>query len=347
MIRNWCSWAGILKEVDPRQEGGNDCPWEEYWSDMTIAQTGEPTSQKPLRLWPGVAAVVLQWLVRFGVPMVVPGAIVFAVLGGFLGGLAIVVWWAFFSRAPRVERWGAVVLMIVALGATSRILHNSIATGMMGMMFPIYAIPVLSLGFVVWAVVSRRLPDGPRRATMVAAILLACGVWALLRTNGITGSAASDFAWRWAKTPEERLLAQAVAEPAALPATPAPSAAAKTGADWPGFRGPHRDSVIPGVRIETDWSASPPVELWRRPIGPGWSSFAVRGDLLYTQEQRGDDEVVACYNADHRQAGVDTPRRGPILGVEWRRRSARDTDPQQWSRIHIWCDRNPECAQRR
>jgi outer membrane protein assembly factor BamB len=247
---------------------------------------------------------MLQWLVRFGVPIVAPEATAFGVVGGLLGGFAVLVWWAFLSRAPRSERWGAVVLMIVALAATLRILHESIATGMMGLMFLVYAVPALSLALVAWALASHRLADGLRRATLVATILVACGGWAFLRTDGITADAHSQFAWRWAETSEQKLLARASGEPAARPAAlraaspalPSPPAAARTSGDWPGFRGPHRDDIVTGVRIKTDWASSPPVELWRRPVGPGWSSFAVRDGLLYTQEQRGDSEVVACYS---------------------------------------------------
>jgi outer membrane protein assembly factor BamB len=292
---------------------------------MPIAQTDEPTLRNPLRLWPGVLAVVLLLLARFGLKVVVPGFQGFSLgmLWGLGGALAVLVWWAFFSRARWSDRLGAIVLMIVGLAATWQVRHES-----MGSLWLVgYAIPGLCVALVAGAAASRRLPDGSRRATMAATILLACGVWALVRTEGISGDHVAEFVWRWAKSPEERLLAQAGHDRAALPPAPAaaeipreppaakaedkltplptappartasaPPSAARTGAEWPGFRGPGRDGVILGVRIETDWSKSPPVELWRRPIGPGWSSFAVHGDRIYTQEQRGDDEIVACYN---------------------------------------------------
>jgi outer membrane protein assembly factor BamB len=259
---------------------------------MTIAQTEEPTARKPLRLWPGVVAVALQWLARFVVPAVVPGALAFGMIGELAGGLAVLVWWVFLSRVPWSERLGAVVLIVVALFGTSRLIHVSIATGAQGMLFAILVIPGLSLALVVWAAASRRLSDGFRRVTMAATIVLACGVWTLVRTGGLTANFDNDLQWRWAKTPEERLVANAGHEPAPPPPV---RGATGTAAEWPGFRGRFRDGIVPGVRIATDWSLSPPVKLWRRPVGPGWSSFAVRGGLLYTQEQRGPDEVVACY----------------------------------------------------
>lgn len=257
-------------------------------------QTYKPTSKKPLRLWPGVVAVALQWVLWFVVPIVSRDTAIVAAIAAIALGLVVVVWWLFFSRAAWVERVGALVLMVVAVVVTKRVVHPSIAGGMMGMMLPVYTVPALSLALVAWAVATRRLSNGLRRASLVVAVVLACSVFTLLRTGGITGDADSDLHWRWTKTPEERLLAQASNEPAAPASLPA---AATAGADWPGFRGAERDGIARGVQIKTDWAASPPKELWRRPVGPGWSSFAVRGGRVYTQEQRGEHELVTCYNA--------------------------------------------------
>ena len=107
--------------------------------------------------------MTLQWLARFVVPVLVPAAAVFGIMAGALGGLAVVGWRVFFSRAPRLERWGAVALMVASLVVTPLFLDESVATAGMGFLFYLYAIPVLSLAFVMWAVASRRLPDGPRR----------------------------------------------------------------------------------------------------------------------------------------------------------------------------------------
>ena len=43
---------------------------------------------------------------------------------------------------------------------------------------------------------------------MVVTIVLASGMWIVLRTNGMTGEMHHDLDWRWAKTDEERILAR-------------------------------------------------------------------------------------------------------------------------------------------
>ena len=292
---------------------------------MTTAPMDEPAKRKPLRLWPGVLAVVLQWLAWFVLPIVVPEATLYGFLGGILGGgLAVLVWWLFFSRAPWSERVGAIVLMVVALFATSRIVHESIANGVMGMMFPMFAIPVLSLALVCWAVASRRLSSGPRRALLVATILLACGVFTLLRTGGMSGDGHSDLHWRWTQTPEERLLALADNEPAALPSAVTASEErrrlarlSRTRSRRHRSRRTDRDrlvSVAAGRAVApADRTGLVVVRGPRRP--PLYPGAARRG--------RGR----RLLQRDHRPAGLEAPRRGPVLGVEWRRRPARDANP--------------------
>jgi outer membrane protein assembly factor BamB len=244
-----------------------------------------------------------------------------AIVAGIVGAVLVLLWWLFFSRAPWLERLAAIVLIVVAVAVTRRLVHQSISNGMMGFMPFVFAAPLLSLALVGWAVVSRTLPGTVRAAALGAAVLAACGALTLVRTNGISGDAVADFDWRWTPTAEQRLLVTAApnrpdtriasapsetpamltethATPAvtANEAVPAVVARPPARAEWPGFRGPSRDSVIHAVRIETDWSHTPPVELWRRAVGPAWSSFAVSGDRVFTQEQRGDDEIVSAYD---------------------------------------------------
>ncbi len=276
---------------------------------------------KPLRLWPGVVLAILLVVFRL-LPAISEEFGLIGMLGAVLCGFLVVLWWLFFSRAPWIERIGLVLAVAIAMAVTKPFLHPSIVGGMMGNMFMVSVPPVLGTLFVIWAVSTRNLSNVVRRATMVLTIFVSCGVWLLARTDGVMGTGA-QLHWRWTPNAEQRLLAQpddtpavsspapvAVATPAAAPAEapteavpavatkeaapPAPTAPAmKT--DWPGFRGPLRDDIVRGVRINTDWTQAAPAQLWRRPVGPGWSSFAVSGDLIFTQEQRGQDEVVACY----------------------------------------------------
>jgi outer membrane protein assembly factor BamB len=100
------------------------------------------------------------------------------------------------------------------------------------------------------------------------------------------------FSWRlrYARDADERLAAiDAAGEASDWKATPR---------DYPRFLGNGYWAEVHDTRLETDWKAHPPIEMWRREIGAGWSSFAIVGNYAVTQEQRGERELVTCYRVD-------------------------------------------------
>ncbi len=151
---------------------------------------------------------------------------------------------------------------------------------------------------LVWWV----LLSGVRWSTRLRGLLIpaaALGVFAVLfRWDGQAGNFVPQFRFRFAPSAEERAVeyfrrqrtsSARLAEEAPFVVTPE---------DWPRFGGADRTHVVSGPPIRRDWDVHPPTVLWRHPIGPGWSSFAVVGHRLFTQEQRGPDEAVVCYHAD-------------------------------------------------
>jgi outer membrane protein assembly factor BamB len=119
---------------------------------------------------------------------------------------------------------------------------------------------------------------------------------ATVRIDGYRGEMMPILAFRWEPTPEERAIAYF--RDARSDIDRSSDAVVTIAADdWPQYRGPDREGVVPEAQIRTDWDRQPPRTVWRQPIGLGWSSFAVVGDRLYTQEQRGGEEAVVCYDA--------------------------------------------------
>jgi outer membrane protein assembly factor BamB len=249
---------------------------------------------RPLRLWPGVTLAALLLLTRYVVPAVFPATMPFPFLGGLVLSLAILIWWLFFSRARWLDRLIAIAVLALAIFAVSRAVHASIAGGMMGFLLPAYALPLATVALVTWAVATRHASATARHLSLVATMVVVCGAWTLVRTGGFSSDLQHDWAWRWSPTKEDQLIAKTTdpRKPAAATPTQTPAGDSVL---WPGFRGANRDSIVRGARIATDWAKSPPVEVWRHEVGPGWSSFAVKGDRFYTQEQRGEEEIVACY----------------------------------------------------
>lgn len=143
-------------------------------------------------------------------------------------------------------------------------------------------------GFLLWVLFGSGWRTRARwmvfLGTMAAVIL--CQF--TLRISGVNGDLLPIVEWRWKK-------ARVVAVEKTDGARPAASASLTN--RYPQFLGPNRDGTLSGPVLARDWQQSPPKELWRHAVGSAWSAFAVEGPRAVTQEQRGAEELVVCYDA--------------------------------------------------
>lgn len=116
----------------------------------------------------------------------------------------------------------------------------------------------------------------------------------ITRTDGAgSGTGIPRLVWRWLPTKDEQLAQTTFALANWAPATSV--SAAEKRLRFPQFLGPNRDGRVDDTFLLGDWVISPPKELWRRPVGLGWTGFVVADGLAITQEQVGENELVTAY----------------------------------------------------
>jgi len=260
---------------------------------------GSRSQFRPLRAWPAFLLAFLMLVARFGPGLSEEGSAKYwmvAVFGPLLGCLLLLIWWLAASRATWRERLFGFLGLIASAAITITLAHPT----MRGAATTYFTLPMGFFLFALTAALLKKSPPAIRSGTAVLLAFAGFSVSMLLRSDGMTGDYKFSFHSRWKQTAEDVMLA------AQRSATPKPTAQIDRSSltnslahpEWPEFRGSDRAgrSLAPG--ISTNWNDHPPKQLWKIPVGPGWSSFAVAGRMLFTQDQRGPKETVVCYDAD-------------------------------------------------
>jgi outer membrane protein assembly factor BamB len=190
----------------------------------------------------------------------------------------------------RIRWWPVAIILVLAAGAIFyfRTLYGrsrqdqNIATASV----VIIAIPLLLL----WCLLFSRIRWRIRLGIFGVAVGFVALLPLLFRIHGVTGDLVPVLEWRW----QSRNL-PSLEKSAKTASSGSPTQANQFTNDYPQFLGPHRNSTVDQSRLARDWNAQPPKRLWDHPVGIAWSGFAVSGNRAVTQEQRGDNEAVVCY----------------------------------------------------
>lgn len=192
------------------------------------------------------------------------------------------------DKPTSIRWWPLITIWALAAGGIVAVYVNS-AAHRQGFVMAAIAMVLGAVGLsLAWLVAFSRVAVRARQYIVATTLVLGVGAGGLLKIEGVSGDLVPILKWRWsgdaprARTPAAEQVAVADDHPEIT--------------DYPQFLGPNRDAKISGLSLVRDWDTHPPEQLWRQPIGAAWSAFAVMGRRAITQEQRGDDELVVCYD---------------------------------------------------
>lgn len=199
--------------------------------------------------------------------------------------------WGFTRRHfSFLQRLFAFSIIVGTAAAAGTLAHESTGIPMMVMM----GMPItLTLG-ILWLWATRKTSFRTEITGIAVASIAIFGTLALLRWDGMDGRQRPVFSWRWNPSSEEQFQRQGATQIVVSSEDQKPLE--ESAGDWSSFRGGDHESIVNDVEL-ADWAKSPPKEIWRKRVGPGWSSIIAVGDFLFTQEQRGNQEAVVCYEA--------------------------------------------------
>lgn len=287
-------------------------------SDASAVST-DPLSPAPAdgaklgRVWPMLVVLAAFWAFEWSVYSIEMAAFT-RFISRWIVYLAVflvfLVWWLTyrgFRFRDRVAFLGAMVGMSLLASA---VVHPTVQGVVLVSFGTLYCITAWTL----WVAVSRNWSLRARKIGLLAVMALTFGYFALIRWDGLEGKQTATIRWRWQPSAEELFLAEqaraagksGAQRPSASDAGSAADEATAPAAapwslqpgDWPEFRGAGRTGVILDETIDAKaWANAPPRVVWRKRLGPGWSTLILVDGHLVTQEQRGKNEAIVCYDA--------------------------------------------------
>ena len=189
------------------------------------------------------------------------------------------------SNDNKLRPLPALALIVLCVTALLYLAYGSNLEGQQKVMARLTVLGLTGAGLFFWFTFLSGLTWRRRLQGMGAlAFLLLLGA-ALFRFEGFTGNVAPILVPRW--------------QAASTLVVDAASERAQEG-DWPQFLGPgaQRRPVSQGpVLARTTGPTQPPAQVWRRPVGAGWSGFAVVGERAQLPRSRtGEGEGVVAYD---------------------------------------------------